>query len=243
MYKKTMIYQDNFFIKKGYVCNNNALTYETENIGTFWTDKRLKTSSKFQYHVYLLAAKLAKSNQFKKVIDLGCGPATKTKNILAPITNEIILIDQPNCEALTKRIFPEARFISTNLEKCDIKWSYSADLIVCADVIEHLFDPMPCLKFAIDHLSPSGIAVFSTPERDILRGKDCMTSPHSAHVREWNRSEFKQLLEYSGFKVVKHSLVPAAKMPFYEEILWRSTKYLFAPSHWRSCQVAICKKA
>lgn len=234
--------QDNFFIKSGYRCNENALTYEAEDTDKFWTDERLQTSSKFQYYVYLLAAKLAKKNGFKRAIDIGCGPATKTKSILAPVINEIVLIDQPNCEVLTKNIFPQAHFISANLEECDVKLSHTSDLIICADVLEHLFNPIPCLKFALDHLSQSGIAIFSTPERDILRGTDCMTSPHAAHVREWNQFEFKQLLQYSGFKVIEQKFFPAAKLSYQEEILCNLSRGLFAPSHWKSCQVAICCK-
>jgi SAM-dependent methyltransferase len=236
---------DNFFIKPGYRFNENSSTYNyDENNDNYWTDERIQNADKFQYHVYLLAAKIAKDSGFKNFMDIGSGPATKAKKILAPIVKDAVLLDQPSCEPLVRKIYPESRFVATNLETSNIKLSFSADLLVCADVLEHLFNPLPCLELCYNHLSSSGVAVFSTPERDILRGPDCNTSPHPAHVREWNRSEFKQLLEYSGFDVVEQILLPAARMHFFEELVWKLNKKsgIFWRVHWKSCQVAICKK-
>ncbi len=236
---------DNFFIKPGYKLNENAVTYEMTDNDKYWTNERIRTSSKFQYHVYLLAAKLSKKYNLKSFIDIGSGPAVKAKKIIDSVIEKTLLIDQPNCEVLARQFYPEAQFIAGNLETCDFSVPFLADIIVCADVLEHLFNPMHCLNFSHNHLSTHGIAIFSTPERDILRGPDCMTSPHQAHVREWNQEEFKQLLEYAGFHVIEQLLLPASKMSYFEEILWVLSKSVGLPGrvHWRSCQVAICRKA
>lgn len=238
-----MLKSENFFIKPGYVCNEKALTYQ-EDGHIYWTDERIQASHKFQYHVYLLAAKIAKKHKYSRFMDVGSGPATKAKKIIAPLVNEAVFLDQPDCEPLVHKFYPEAHFVAANLEVCDVDLAFSSDLLVCADVLEHLYNPLPCLKFSYNHLAPSGIALFSTPERDILRGPDCVVSPHPAHVREWNRDEFRKLLEYSGFNVIDQVLLPAAKMPFFEDAIWKINKSigLIGRTHWSSCQVAICSK-
>ena len=43
--------------------------------------------------------------------------------------------------------------------------------------------------------------IFSTPERDLKRGKDCMGSNKPEHVREWNQKEFTKLMESFGFEI------------------------------------------
>ena len=236
--------ESNFFIKEGYICNDVVITYEVSAIGEYWTEERIFKSHFFQHHVYTLAAEIAKENNFSIGMDLGCGPATKAKKILAPVLKEVYLVDQPNCESLVTKIFPEAKFFPVNLEYDGLSIDKQMDLIVCADVLEHLADPTACLEFALNHLSPSGIVVFSTPERDILRGSNCNNSPNSTHVREWNGSEFKNLLQWKGFTLIDYKLVPQAKLNFMEDILLPSMRLLpIKTKRWHSCQVAICKRS
>jgi hypothetical protein len=235
---------ENFFVKLGYQCNETASTYEVED-SKYWTDERVKASNSYQYYVYALAAEIVKKNQIKHIMDVGSGPAVKTKKLLSPFVGRAILVDQPNCAPLVERFYPEAKFVESNLEVCDVNLEDKIDLLICADVLEHLYNPLPCLEFSFEHILPSGFAVFSTPERDILRGKDCMISPHPAHVREWNLDEFKKLLEYVGFSVVEQLLMPAAKMHYVEELAWKiigASGLITKPIHWKSCQVAICRK-
>ena len=46
--------------------------------------------------------------------------------------------------------------------------------------------------------------IITTPERDILRGKNCNRSPKNVHVREWNSFEFNKYLKNQGFKILAH---------------------------------------
>lgn len=230
---------DSYFVKPGYHVNHGAKTLEDFG-GEYWTSERLASAVEFQYHVYLQAANLARKKKSKRVLDLGCGPAVKTKSLLLPVLRDVYLVDQPNCEGVAKAAIPTAKFIAADLEKCDLNLGTEFDLIVCADVLEHLVNPVPCMKFAYNHLSPSGVAVFSTPERDVLRGLSCMESPNEAHVREWNGDEFRRLLEYQGFKIVKHSLVPQKRLSKFEDFGRRAAMGLVRPKRWASCQMAVC---
>lgn len=232
----------NFFIKDGYVCNHAASTYEYSHVGEYWTKERIRQSSEFQYHVYALASRIAKTRGFKIGLDLGCGPARKTEKFLVPYLSEIFLLDQPNLKTFASAVLPNGKFIGVDLEVCGVALERCVDLIVCADVLEHLHDPTNCLKFVFDHLAPDGVAVFSTPERDFLRGRSCLASSHPSHVREWNRKEFRQLLEYYGFKVIRQTLFPAARIPAVQDFIRSFSIELFMPNRWKSCQVAVCSK-
>lgn len=206
----------------------------------YWTNERIELSALYQYYVYLLAYKLAKKNNYLSVLDIGCGPGTKADRILSRHFSDIILIDQPNCYSLVKKTLPNAEFIGTDLEHCSIKLKNKVDMIVCADVLEHLHNPFNCLKFAYENLKPSGLALFSTPERDFLRGSDCMTSPHPTHVREWNADEFQKFLDYSGFRVIKQIMLPVKKLQLIEEMFRIAFCSFINLPKWSSCQVAVC---
>lgn len=234
--------EERYFCKEGYSINNQAKTFDFSETETYWTEERIESSFRYQHHVYRLAAKIAQKMDLISAMDLGSGPGTKARDFLSPVLNEIVLVDQPSSKPLAQTVFPGANFIGANFEESDVVLDRQFDLIICADVLEHLYNPMPCLKFAFHHLAPTGIVIFSTPERDILRGKGCMSSPHPAHVREWNSDEFKSLLDFSGFNIVQHSCVPSEKLSRFEEILWVCFKCLFQRNTWNSCQVAVCTK-
>jgi 2-polyprenyl-3-methyl-5-hydroxy-6-metoxy-1,4-benzoquinol methylase len=235
-------WENNLFIKDGYVANVSARTLDIEPSDRYWTDERIEYSARYQHHVYLLAARIAAQNQYRVGLDLGCGSGTKAARILSKVLPEIILVDQPSSEKLAKKALPDANFVSADLETCEFVMEAQMDLIICADVVEHLADPLPCINFARDHLKTTGTAIFSTPERDILRGPDCMTSPHPAHVREWNATEFRALLEHVGFRVLRHMTIPMGRLPPLEELARLSLHRILRLQRWHSGQVVVCIK-
>lgn len=235
-----MSQNNNFFCKEGYRTNNQAQSFNFDESEEYWTQERLDHSVKYQYYVYKLASEIAQKRKYVSVLDIGCGPGTKADFFPTKILKEIILIDQPNCEKLVREIIPSAQFIATDLEKCEILLDKKFEMIICADVLEHLLDPTPCLQFARRHLTPSGLIIFSTPERDILRGKHCMHSPHPSHFREWNSEEFKCLLQYSGFQVYKQLYYPIEMLSMFDNVARLCLNKLIKLNHWNACQVAIC---
>jgi SAM-dependent methyltransferase len=236
----TMSGPEDFFVKDGYECNHAAVNHEQANIAEYWTPERIGNVFAYQYHVYELAAGVARDRGLRTGLDIGCGPATKTRKLLAPVLDDLVLMDQPACADLVAATVPGARFVPVDLETCGLTLPGGFDLIVCADVLEHLMNPRPCLDFARKHLAEGGVAVFSTPERDALRGRNCTRCLHDAHVREWNLREFRRLLEWAGFVVTAQPTVPVARLPRLEERLRVLTPAGFRPRRWRSCQVAVC---
>jgi len=83
-------------------------------------------------------------------------------------------------------------------------------ILIAADVIEHLKDPMPLLRALRECMRTAKLALISTPERDLLHGPEHMGPPvNEAHIREWNRAEFEALLRASGLNVLHVGLTRA----------------------------------
>jgi 2-polyprenyl-3-methyl-5-hydroxy-6-metoxy-1,4-benzoquinol methylase len=83
------------------------------------------------------------------------------------------------------------------------------DLLICADVIEHLVDPDELLGF-IERSKPK-FAIVSTPNRDNLLECFAAGPPrNTCHVREWSSAEFA---EYLGqrFEILSHTYPDPAR--------------------------------
>ena len=231
----------NYFIKDGYEARSEAMTF-VEDSADYWNSTRIKTSGHYQYYVYKRAAEILRAMPTHSVVDIGCGYPRKAQMFLAPISTEITLIDQPSMEALISRDFPEMRFVPYDLEQASTGLDASFDCAICADVIEHLLDPDPLLAMIRKLLKPSGIAIISTPERDMERGVTCATSPKPEHVREWNKNEFANYIKNSGFEIIEHHLMPKGRLPKIEEWILpfiRNTK----EKRYLSCQTVVCRVA
>ena len=206
----------------------------------FWNEHRIEKAAAFQYYVYLICKKLIQSRGYEKMLDIGCGPPVKVKEMFSPFDMEITLVDYPGVKHLADKYLPEAEFIGANLETIDLILSEKYNLIICADVIEHLINPGNCMQFIRNHLKPDGIAVFSTPERDFLRGTDSNHCPHKEHIREWNGCEFAKYIKSYGFHIIKHLYFPQERIQAVEYIFSLLFKRIFNKHIWASCQVVIC---
>lgn len=230
-----------FHIKPDYRPNLVQATYDADADVAYWSEARIASTGSFQYDVYRLAAELARGGA-RSVLDIGSGPPTKLARLL-PEAVEVDLVDQPNTGPIAARLLPRATFTAANLETIDFDLGRRFDLVVCADVIEHLVDPDPCLAFARAHLAPAGRLLISTPERDVLRGVTCRASIHPQHVREWNRREFAAFLASRGFAIERHALLPQQRT-----VAWRRWLAALAAGAghapaWYSCQYALCRRA
>lgn len=233
---------ENYFCKDGYAINAEAKTLNVLDSDQYWTKERIELSGSYQYYVYELASTIASQKGVVSALDLGCGTGVKTKAFISDKVRDVVLVDQESSKSLVQSILPGSKFIGADLEACEIDVASEFGLIICADVIEHLFNPMPCLQFVRKHLAPSGVALFSTPERDVLRGKDCMVSPHGSHVREWNGEEFKELLRFSGFEVEMHLTFPIERLSRIENLSRVMFNRLLKLPKWNGCQVAVCTR-
>lgn len=235
--------QHQYYIKPGYCPNQQALTYEKDLKGTYWTETRINSAINNQYYVYQYSLGLLRKYKYNSILDVGSGPPTKIKQFFTLYCKDIVLVDQPSLRQLVKQILPEAQFIEADLENIDLNLLNKFDLIICADVLEHLLNPDNCVNFIKKHLASNGLAVLSTPERDYLRGRNCNHSPKPEHVREWNSQEFVQYIASHGFKIVKQLWFPQVKLSQTEFILSRLVLRFIHSHRWSACQVLVCKLA
>jgi SAM-dependent methyltransferase len=175
------------------------------------------------------------------VMDVGCGYPWKFALMIRPVAGRQLLVDQPSTASLVRELCPGADFLGVDLEQIDGELRERFDLVICADVLEHLVDPDPCVAFIRRHLSASGWAVFSTPERDFLRGRGCDHCPKREHVREWNSDEFRAYLRSRGLTVVEQRWFPQRRLTGFEYGLSRVLGPRCWPRRWASCQMAVCR--
>jgi len=206
----------NYFIKKGYKTLNEIKKFDIK----YWEDNYKNTNKPlyFQYYVYKFARKILKKNNLESVLDIGCRDARKLMKLLFPICNEIYGIDHELYFInYCKKKYKLANFFVDDIENSNLNLNKTFDLIISADVIEHLLDPDSLILYIKRFSHKNSYIILSTPERDRLRGPKCGTSISEGHIREWNFKEFKDYLNYNGFEVISHKIVFNTK---FFHIIW-----------------------
>jgi hypothetical protein len=177
---------DNFFLHDAYRARSQKVLFDD----TANTDQ-------WQREVYQFAHTVHARRRLGLVCDLGCGSGYKLVTYFKGIPT--IGIDLPNTCAYLRKTYPDKEwreFDPTYIPAEPI------DLLIAADVIEHLVDPDEFLNY-ITRLVPKYI-VMSTPDRNLL-GKSNYSGPpaNPGHVREWSFNEFHAYIE-TFFQIEKH---------------------------------------
>lgn len=151
-----------------------------------------------QWDVYLRASWLAQIHDLKSVIDLGTGNGGKLLHFFRKL--DTVGIDvQYTVEMFLEKAYP------------DRDWTWSSkeipnkDLLICADVIEHIPYPDVILSF-IEKSAPKFV-VLSTPDRDQLPAEYHVGPPRNkCHCREWSFAEFRYWIEMllPGYEILEH---------------------------------------
>lgn len=231
-----------YFLPKNYI-ENPVITFNNEEGMDYWNEQRIESSKKFQFHVYALAAEIFRRHKFKSIADFGSGPGTKTRMFFHDIASEVHLFDQPDTEKVAQSIYPEACFTAINLDSVNQDSDRTYDMIICADVIEHLRDPDILLDTLYSHMNEKSILVLSTPDRDMRRGVNNLQSPNQYHVREWNMQELSMYVQHKGFELIDRKNVPLDKQEsFFYQLLNQLLYRKIFRSRWFACQTLILKK-
>ena len=203
-----------YFIKADYQPNTEIRTLDANTGAAYWTPDRIRRSGYYQFPVYRYALALAERKRLNRLIDVGCGVATKLAYIHRQRPDmEIIGIDQQNAVAFCREHYDFGTWHADHFdEPREDLAQLNAPLVICADVIEHVANPDVLLEYLKRFIAPGGQLLLSTPERDVLHGRDCTHSPNPDHVREWNRGELRALVEHHGYRVVEQFLALPVKV-------------------------------
>jgi len=181
-----------YAIKPGYQVRHRPRPYRDS----------LDDSRTYQLDVYRHAGQLARSDDVTTVLDVGCGLATKLMDFVAPHCDSITGIDCPAIIEQCRAMYADGHWIAADIEDAGFSVAGTYDLIICADVIEHLRDPDCMLRLLRDASHETTVVLLSTPERDLRRGAHDMGPPaNPAHVREWNAAELAAYLRSRDFEV------------------------------------------
>jgi 2-polyprenyl-3-methyl-5-hydroxy-6-metoxy-1,4-benzoquinol methylase len=146
-----------------------------------------------QKHVYKYALQVCNDKKYKKVIDIGTGSGINLIRFFNEF--ETIGYDLPGNVDWLKQKYPTKDWRLSDFTKT----LESSDLIICADVIEHILEPNSLLEWMKD---TSKDIIISTPNRDMLKNQDGPPT-NKYHIREWSFEEFEQYIS-RHFKIEKH---------------------------------------
>ena len=183
------LYSKNAYcIKKGYIHRKKSIYFD---------DTPLK--DEYQKQVYELARFYLDKHNCKDVLDIGCGSGFKLVHYF-PDCNTIGIDISPTYEFLIEKYPHNVWLNATQKETYPAK----TDIIICADVIEHLVDPDELIN-TIKKIDFE-ILFISTPERNTMRGWYDYGPPENiCHVREWNTKEFRKYMS-SHFEIISHQI-------------------------------------
>lgn len=186
----TIFRRERFGIRRGYCHRSGPLAFDDT-----------ATRDEWQAEVYEHAAAIAGRHGYTSVLDIGCGSAFKLmKHFRHCRTLGVDVAD--TCGFLRER-YPDRDWMDADsFRLCDAE----ADLVICADVIEHIENPDDFME----NLARANwkCLVMSTPDRLLWYGASTLdlgppSNPH--HYREWTGHEFRAWVQ-RFFEVESHQV-------------------------------------
>jgi 2-polyprenyl-3-methyl-5-hydroxy-6-metoxy-1,4-benzoquinol methylase len=149
-----------------------------------------------------------------RVLDVGCGEGALSARI-AEAGNEVVSIEQ-DARMAEKASALGLNVLTRNLERDSIDDLGDFDVIVCADVLEHLLDPSVALLTLGDHLGRNGRLVCSIPNigfytvrLKLLLGKFEYADGgilDRTHLRFFTHKTSRALLEGANFRIRREEI-------------------------------------
>jgi GT2 family glycosyltransferase len=154
----------------------------------------------WQPEVYELAQTILLNRECDKIVDIGCGSGKKLSQISCKTR---VGIDIGSNIDFCRNNYDWGTWIEADLESIGSdfldQFCGNATVFVCADVIEHLCNPVPLVALWRSVVDRGSMLITSTPDRALNRGNDHKGPPgNPAHVREWVLDEYISFLADQG---------------------------------------------
>jgi SAM-dependent methyltransferase len=235
-----MTYQTAFFLPPEYRTNPPA---SADRDGTpYWEAGLSHNDVRYQVPVYRRASQRARTLRPKLVMDIGCGSGDKLNEFFGGAPYRVVGVDQESAIRLAQERFDRAEWLAGDLDSEEF-WgelaAYKPDLVICADVIEHLVDPVGLLR-RLHSLVGTGLLILSTPDRSRLDSDPLGPPGNPRHIREWTADELADLVRAHGFTINEHQHVLPRRYSRsvleLKRFAWRVLHGMPVPDR-RSCQV------
>jgi 2-polyprenyl-3-methyl-5-hydroxy-6-metoxy-1,4-benzoquinol methylase len=154
----------------------------------------------------------------KKILDVGCSVGELGKYLKRYKNAEVYGIDISN-KAIQKatKILDGAFVVNIDTDKIPFA-KKKFDEIICADVLEHLYDPVSVLKKLSSYLKDDGIFILSIPNvanikirLNLLLGRFDYTDKgilDNSHIRFFTRKTVNKLIKDSDLILQKYDYTP-----------------------------------
>lgn len=151
-----------------------------------------------------ILSNLKNKNQ-EKVLDVGCGNAWVAKHFLAR-QSEVFSMDisSVNVEKALST-YPNPKHTGVIADVFNLPFRQDQfDVIIAAEIIEHVVDPSGFVKALFGVLKPGGTLVVSTPFEEKIKYSMCIhcnqATPQFAHLHSFSKQSFIDILEKNFHK-------------------------------------------
>ena len=171
-----------FEIKRGYI---HKIEYSYFNDTT--------NTDNWQLEVYLRAKEFAVKLNTSTMVDYGCGSGFKLIKYF-PEYNTVGLDVSPTVDFLLEK-YPNKKWYNIkDFEKLEL----DSEIVICADVIEHVLNPEELLN-NIKKIKNIKYLFVSTPDRNLLPKAKYGPPINQTHIREWSFEEFNKYISKHFF--------------------------------------------
>jgi ubiquinone/menaquinone biosynthesis C-methylase UbiE len=135
------------------------------------------------------------------VVDIGCGVGSNLK-LLKSICSKLIGIDSEIYSlSLARKRLSAVLLVNADLMRLPFK-ANSVDVIIAADILEHLDEDVDGIKEIHRTLKREGKAIFTVPAFRFLWGIQDIVGMHK---RRYSKNEFLTKIEQEGFRILRSS--------------------------------------
>jgi len=161
-------------------------------------------------HSHRLMATMTRDLAPASILDVGCGEGSLLRALSHQHSAACLAGFEfaENAVRLARQRLPTAEFHIGDITQDALAQTF--DLVVCADVVEHLDDDEAALKQMARMVSPGGRLIVAT-----LRGRQRAVEAHVGHVRNYAEGELQDKLTRTGLTIER---VTAWGFPFFSPL-------------------------